>query len=455
MNAKNFSILAILTVAVVFAAIQLTQKEPVSSAAEKFFPNLGNVINEVTEINVNTKSESITLLRGDDWQWRIKEKHSYPASLDKVQNLLLGAVHLTIVEAKTSNPSRYAKIGVEDISEEDAQSTLLTFKKTGGETVLKVVIGNDRAAKIDSTRREVYVRKQDDKQAWLTLGQLSIEKTLSNWLDQQIVNIDSEKIRQINITHPEGDSLLVFKDSQKDEEYQLADLPDNAEVKLSYVLDNMATTLARLDFDDVVPVSEVEFNDDVTTRAVFTTFDGLEITMTTMKKDDKHYAKFAAAFNQAAVVEPPKKDDEPAFSEDKDDEPASFEDKDDEPTSFEDKDDEPASSEDKDDEPTSFEDKDDEPAFSEDVESQPEKADETPIVSAEEQAEKLNAKFKEWVYELSEYKVDNLAKTHDELISVSTPPAQETPLVEEFLPLLPEGIEGLPSEFGTPSTSNF
>jgi hypothetical protein len=449
MNARNFSILAILTVAVVVAAILLTQKEPVSSAAEKFFPNLGSVINEVTEINVNTKSESITLLRGEDWQWRIKEKYSYPASLEKVQNLLLGAVHLTIVEAKTSNPSSYAKIGVEDISEEEAQSTLLTFKKTGGETLLKVVIGNDRTAKIDSTRREIYVRKQDDKQAWLTLGQLPIENTLSNWLNQQIANIDSEKIRQINITHPEGDSLLVFKDSQKDEAYQLADLPDNAEVKLPYVLDNIATTLARLDFDDVAPVSEseVKFNDDETTRAVFTTFDGLEVIMTTTAKDGKHYAKFAAAFNQAAVVEPQKKDDEPASSEDKDDEPASSEDKGDEPASSEDKDDEPASSEDK----------DDEPASSEVIESQPEKVVETPIISAQKQAEKLNAKFKEWVYELSEYKVDDLAKTHEELISVSTPPAQETPLVEDiFL----EGIEGLPieelpSEFGTPSTSNF
>jgi len=404
MNAKNFSILAILTVAAVIAAFQLTQKASVFSAAEKFFPDLGKVINEVTEINVNTKSESITLNRGEDWQWRIKEKHSYPASLEKVQNLLLGAVHLTVVEAKTSNPIRYAKIGVEDISEEDAQSTLLTFKKTGGETVLKVLIGNDRTAKIDSTRREIYVRKQDDKQAWLTLGQLSIEKTLTNWLDQQIVNIDSEKIRQINITHPEGDSLLVFKESQEDEKYQLADLPDNTEVKLPYVLDNIATTLARLDLDDVIPVSEseVEFNDGATTRTVFTTFDGLEVTMTTTEKDGKHYAKFAAAFNQAAVVEPPKKDDEPASSEN--------------------------------------------------IESQPEKVDEMPLISAEEQAEKLNAKFKEWVYELSEYKVDDLAKTHDELISVSTPPAQETPLAEE---IFPEGIEGLPSAFGTPSTSNF
>jgi len=72
-----------------------------------------------------------------------------------------------------------------------------------------LIIGNDRIAKSDSTRREIYVRKQGEKQAWLTLGQLSSEKTPKDWLDQQIVNIDSNNIRQVSITHPEGDSLFT------------------------------------------------------------------------------------------------------------------------------------------------------------------------------------------------------------------------------------------------------
>ena len=118
MNAKNLSIFAIFTLVLVIAAIMLTHQDraPTISSFEKeaFFPNLENVINDVTEIDVSNHSESITLLRvGENWQWLIKEKHLYPASLDKVHKLLLGVVHLTILDAKTNNQDRYAEIGVD------------------------------------------------------------------------------------------------------------------------------------------------------------------------------------------------------------------------------------------------------------------------------------------------------------------------------------------------------
>jgi hypothetical protein len=394
MNVKNLSILAIFTLAIVITAILLTQKETIPTTAEKLFPDLENVINDVTEININTQEKSTTLIRtGENWQWQIKEKHLYPASLDKVHKLLLGVINLTVIEAKTSNPSRYAKIGVEDISEEGAKSVLLTLKKADGEIKVNLIIGNDRIAKSDSTRREIYVRKQGEKQSWLTLGQLSSEKTPKDWLDQQIVNIDSNNIRQVSITHPEGDSLLLFKDSPEDENYQLAELPENAKIKLPYMLDNIATTLSGLDLDDVTVATEVEFNDDATNRAVFTTFDGLEITMTTTEKEGKHYAKFAAAFNQA--VKALKKDEKATASEEAETQPAS----------------------------------------SEEAEIQPITDEEI-----KKQVDKLNAKFKGWAYELSKYKVDYLAKKSEELIGVEEP--ADAP-IEEIKQ---------PSAFGNPTT---
>ncbi len=391
MNAKNLRIFAIFTLAIVITAILLTQKETIPTATEKLFPDLENVINDVTEININTQEKSTTLIRmGENLQWYIKEKHLYPASLDKVHKLLLGVVNLTVLEAKTSNPSRYAKIGVEEPSEEGAKSVLLTLKKADGEIKVNLIIGNDRIAKSDSTRREIYVRQQGEKQSWLTFGQLSSEKTPKDWLDQQIINIDNNNIRQVSITHPEGDSLLLFKDSPEDEDYQLADLPENATIKLPYMLDNIATTLSALDLDDVTVATEVEFNENARNRAVFTTFDGLEITMTTTEQDGKHYAKFAAAFNQA--VKALKKDEKATESEEVETQPAS-----------------------------------------EEIETQPVTDEEI-----KKQVEKLNAKFKGWAYELSEYKVDYLAKKSEELIDVEEP--ADAPIEEQ------------PSAFGNPTT---
>ncbi|MCK5521842.1 MAG: hypothetical protein KAI83_01795, partial [Thiomargarita sp.] len=170
--------------------------------------------------------------------------------------------------------------------------------------------------------------------------------------------------------------------------YQLADLPENAKIKLPYMLDNIATTLSALDLDDVTVATEVEFNENAT--AVFTTFDGLEITMITTEQEGKHYAKFAAAFNQA--VKALKKDEKETVSEEVETQPAS-----------------------------------------EEVETQPVTDEEI-----KKQVEKLNAKFKGWAYELSEYKVDYLAKKSEELIEVEEP--ANAPIEEQ------------PSAFGNPTT---
>ncbi|RKZ88239.1 MAG: hypothetical protein DRR19_12760 [Candidatus Parabeggiatoa sp. nov. 1] len=423
MNAKTLSILAIITSAVVVAAVLLTQPQTATTKKGNFFPDLQSVLNDVTEISVSRKDETVTLIRSDG-QWLLKEKHSYPVELDKVYKLLLGAADLTILEAKTSKPALYSKIGVEDVSEEGAKSTLLTFKKTEGETVASLIVGHDRTAKIDSTRQEIYVRKPDEKQTWLTLGQLPIEKDLADWLDPEIVNIDSDNIRQVSITHPDGEHFLILKNTPKDEDYQMADLPKNAKVKSAYVLNQITATLNRLNLDDVAVASDFVFDDNTSNSAVFTTFDGLEVAMTTMEKEGKHYAKFAAAFNPDAVyVEPPKKDEDETASEGEESQPEN------------------------------------------EADENAEKAEEKPKVDAKKQADTLNAKFKGWVYELSKYKVDDLEKRREDFIEVEEPPAAEepdeqSPTMElkgsDDLPVpftMPDFRENLLTPFGTPSTA--
>jgi hypothetical protein len=414
MNAKTFSILAVITLIVIIAAVVLTQQERTTTSEKPtFFPDLDTVLNDVTEINISTQGETVTLIRDENGQqWRLKEKHNYPVAVEKVHNLLLGAADLTVLEAKTSKPASYSKIGVEDVTEENAQSTLITFEKAAGETLASLIVGNDRVAKTDSTRREIYVRKPDEKQAWLTLGQLPREKEATDWLVQEIVNLDSDNIRQVSITHPDGENFLVFKETPKEEEFQLADLPENAKVKFPYMLRNIATTLTRLDLDDVMVATEMAFDEKATTRAVFTTFDGLEVTIRTMEKDGKHYATFAAAFNPDAVyVAPPKTDDKAASSEGED-----------------------AQSE-----------KADEKA-----DEKAEQAEEKPKVDAK--AEELNAKFQGWVYTLSQYKVDDLEKKREELISVEEASADKAEETEQLPAINLDGLD-LPAAFGTPTTT--
>lgn len=415
MNLKNLIILAIITLAVIVTAAVLNQPTTTTSSDnKKFFPHLLKSLDRVTEIIVNTKGEVATLTRTAEGVWQLQEKHNYPVALDKVHKLLIGMAELVKLEAKTNNPKLYSKLGLEDITAEASQSKQITLKTTKGKTLASLIVGNDKVAKTDSTLREIYVRRVKDQQAWLTIGQLKVEPATTNWLNTKIVDVDSARVRNVSITHPDGDKVGVFKATPYDEDFQLVDIPAPAKVKLPYQLKNIATTLSNLDLDDVTAANEITFVDDASTRAVFTTFDGLEVTMVTMNKEDKHYAKFSAAFNPEAIwVEP--------AAEDKSSEDKSSAEQSQEATTAEDE------------SPTELT-----PAVDSTEETktpwQPKAADDI-----KQQIEKLNTRCKDWVYILSDYKVDDLAKKQKDLIEEEKPvDTSDTPQIDEL---------------GTPATS--
>ncbi|WP_069470785.1 DUF4340 domain-containing protein [Candidatus Marithrix sp. Canyon 246] len=165
----------------------------------------------------------------------------------------------------------------------------MTFKNAKAEKIISLIVGKNKPAKVDSSLKEIYLRLPADKQSWLVLGQLPIEKNVTFWLNQQIVNIEDDQIRKVTIKHPDGDNFSFAKAKPDDEDYQLENLAEGEKVKLPYMLRSIATTLSNLEFDDVFVATEIEFSD--TTTAVFTTFDDKEITMTIMKKDGEYYAK--------------------------------------------------------------------------------------------------------------------------------------------------------------------
>lgn len=394
MNIKNLIILTMITLAVIITAAILNQPQTTTiSETKKLFPHLLKALDRVSEITVSAKNEVATLTRPAEGPWQLKEKHNYPVAPDKVHKLLIGVAELVTLEAKTNNPKLYSKLGVEDITADASPSKLLTLKNAEGKTLASLIVGNDKVAKTDSTLREIYVRRAEDKQAWLVIGQLVVEKAAANWLNAKIVDVDSARVRKINITHPDGEEVAVFKTTPRDEEFQLAYLPDKAKVKLPHVLKNMATTLSNLELDDVTTANEITFADDASTRAVFTTFDGLEITMVTTNKDNKHYAKFTAAFTPEAVwIEPA------------------------EPTQ---------SAAEKEQAPVNPTEKTKDSADK----KAPWQA--KPAAEINKQVETLNAQFKDWVYILSDYKVDDLAKKQKDLIEDESSTKTEKPVADE------------------------
>jgi hypothetical protein len=405
MNAKKLTILTVITIMVVIAAIFLTQKKTERLESKAVFPNLMSSLEEVTEIDIATKNDKFTMLRSGE-QWLLKEKHNYPVAAEKVRSMLLGLADLTTLEAKTANPSLYSKLAVEDVSDKDAKSILLTLKKSKGETVASLIVGRSQTAKGDSTLSELYVRKPDDKQTWLTQGFLQVERTPLDWVEKKVLDIDGKRIHKVNITQPAGQKLSIFKDKVEEENFQLAEMPVQAKLKAPYELGQIANVLSYLNINDVTGEKDVNFDEKSTYHGVFTTFDGLEVSMTTTEKEGKYYAKFATALVPAVTtkkVETEKKEGE----------------------------------------------KKDEKATAK------EKKDEDKLKTAEEvkkEAETLKTKFSGWVFELPKYKAEVLAKKHEDLITTEKEEKAAKAAKEKLVPDRDKSPSPL-VEFGNATTT--
>lgn len=286
MNGKVIGILAIVTIIAGLLAGQLSQTPTVSTTPnnQALYPQLLDVLKDVNEIQIKTKISAVSLLKNGE-QWGVKEKASYPAAMDKIADVLNGVANLSTVEAKTDKAELYSKLEVEDVTSENAKSVQVTLKK-GNDTVADLIVGKTRPAKEDSSRNELYVRKADDKQSWVALGNLMIAQQVADWLDKQVANVEENRIREVVVNQ-----IRVFREKTDDKNYQLVDLPEKASIEQSNVR-NLARTLDHLNFDDVMSASE--FNFESPTQVVFNTFDGWEISLMLQSKDGKHYMKLSA-----------------------------------------------------------------------------------------------------------------------------------------------------------------
>ena len=302
MNVKTLGILAALTIAGIVLAIFVNQK-PASQfpqSGELLFPELLSVVNDVNEMVVETKDQTVTLMRGEN-AWRVKEKAGYRADVEKVKQTLIGLAELRILEPKTKNPELYDRLGLQDKDQEGSLSTTLTLKTPNNPEAAKVILGNQRPAKGNPRMSEIYARKPGDPQTWLITGNLPLEKVAGEWLDKEVTALTTKRVHQVTVRHPGGDTLLVSKDKPEDLDFQLDSIPAGSKVASQFNVNNVVGTLVQLSLEDVKEAQEVNFQDRSGVTAVLETFDGLRLEVQTVKQEDKIFGKFSAEYDQNLV----------------------------------------------------------------------------------------------------------------------------------------------------------
>lgn len=364
-GARAVQILAAVALVAVGGVLLVERDSGTPERVDEFvFPGLLDQVNSVARVRVTGREGTFTLTR-DGETWVVEEKERYAAEQDRMYKLLLGAAGMKRIEPKTSNPELYPKLWLEDPSGEEAKSVRYVLEDSSGSELANWVLGDRRPSKSDASGTELYIRVAGDPLAWLVDGSVPGGPTMIDWLDRNVARIDRERLRAVEVVHGDGEVIAVNKSRPEDSDFVLPDIPEGREADSQYRINDIGRFLEDLRFEDVASSTSLDFGGSVDKRIQITTFDGLRVHVETVMRDHDAWVTLRAEVDEGLVE---------IFGEG---------------------------------------------AAASESEAGSESNDTAgalrPLDEVRAEAERLNAQWKDWAYELPSFKRDYIARRMDEL----------------------------------------
>ncbi len=256
MNAKTFRILIAAALIALIGAICVSiagrpESEDSASANVLLFPQLREQVNDVSALALNGAGNKalVTLKRSADG-WQVTERAGYPADIAKLREFLMKLADASVIETKTSNPKRYADLGVEDTAAADAKSVQVVL--SGLKEPLKLIVGVFNGGGGGGT----FVRREGEAQSLLVTGNLLAEKAPAAWIRKDLASIEADRVKEVSITGIDGKVLRVYKDTTSDANFKVADVPKGRELASDYVANSLGSGLTNLRIDDVAAAKD-------------------------------------------------------------------------------------------------------------------------------------------------------------------------------------------------------
>lgn len=248
--------------------------------AEPLYPEFDRRAGEVHQIEViradDNEDGTISIVRTGDG-WILQQRDGFPARTDTVRKLLFDIGQLELIERKTGDPGRFDRLNLRDVAQEGSQASRLVVTTADGETLVDLHVGKRRES-LSGGDPMVYVRRTDETQTYLAEGALEIKGKAPLWLFREIVDVPQSDIRRATIVTAEGDRLTLEREAADGRDFRIVDLPEGRRIDSQYAVNNAATVLDKLLFDDVRTADGLTF-DPALGHAEFTTADGVLYTV--------------------------------------------------------------------------------------------------------------------------------------------------------------------------------
>lgn len=254
---------------------------------EPLFALMRDDINAVNTITVTAAGdEVVATLSREGELWGVAERDGYPADTGKLRQLLLGLADARLVEAKTSNPKYYSRLGVEDVSAEEAGGVLVQVATESSQYA--VIIG-------DQTRGDYrYIRRGGEAGSWLIDKNPEAPSETVGWLNASIIDIDAALVHSVTIEHPDGETIKLTKTNAEQTDFAVTEIPAGRELSYATVANAVGGVLDNLSLDDVGPVA-APGPEAVTTT--FETFDGRVVRVSSEEIDSQYWIQVSASYD--------------------------------------------------------------------------------------------------------------------------------------------------------------
>lgn len=248
--------------------------------AELLYPDFDRRAGEVQQIEViradDNPDGNISIVRTGDG-WILQQRDGFPARTDTVRKLLFDIGQLELIERKTADPGRFDRLSLVDVAQAGSAADRLVVTTADGETLVDLHVGKRRNS-LAGGEPMVYVRRTDDNQSFLAEGALEIKGKAPLWLFREVVNVPQTSIRRARIVTADGARLDLERETPEGRDFRIVDLPAGRTVDSQYSVNNAATVLDKLLFDDVRTADGLVFDPELG-HAEFTTADGVLYTV--------------------------------------------------------------------------------------------------------------------------------------------------------------------------------
>lgn len=232
--------------AVVSQGARLAAPEPASTP---MFADLLDRANDVQAVTIASAKGKLTLQRNGN-AWSLTEAGGYPVPADKVRQLVAGLAGLRLLEPKTDQPARHARLEVEDITAKDAKSRQVALLGGDGKPLVSLIVGKPNRTLDLNGLRGVYVRNPGEPLAWLAEGALEVPTAVIDWVDRSVVDLPAAKLKSATFAPTGSGQITLTKAEGGAAGFTLTPVPEGKTADLDAV-GRLADAFAGISLDDV------------------------------------------------------------------------------------------------------------------------------------------------------------------------------------------------------------